>query len=159
MREGTDERHGRLLRHAGRLEGGHRGRDPQGLPQARAPVPPGQDDQRCNPHGEQNQGDKEAEKKFREIANAYEVLRDPKKRKAYDTRGQRGVEDMGFHGFGSAEDIFSAFGDIFGDFFGQRFHSQQARGGIVHVAVFGRQLDKLGEQIRLAVHLQVDGDD
>ncbi len=78
-------------------------------------------------HPDKNKGDKEAEQKFREIADAYEVLRDPKRRKTYDHRGRAGLEDMGFRGFGSAEDIFSAFGDIFGDSFGRRFYAKRAR--------------------------------
>jgi molecular chaperone DnaJ len=78
-------------------------------------------------HPDKNPGNKEAEAKFREIANAYEVLHDADKRAAYDSRGQEGLDDIGFHGFNSAEDIFSAFGDVFGDFFGQRFYGQQAR--------------------------------
>ncbi|MHC4252509.1 MAG: molecular chaperone DnaJ, partial [Planctomycetota bacterium] len=78
-------------------------------------------------HPDKNPGDKEAEKKFRDISNAYEVLHDPEKRKAYDQRGQAGLDAMGFEGFSSAEDIFSSFGDIFGDFFGKRFYGSQAR--------------------------------
>jgi len=73
-------------------------------------------------HPDKNPGDKKAETKFRDISNAYQVLHDPEKRKAYDQRGQAGLDAMGFEGFSSAEDIFSSFGDIFGDFFGKRFY-------------------------------------
>ena len=76
-------------------------------------------------HPDKNQGDKNAEQKFKEAANAYEVLRDPEKRKMYDSRGQAGLEDMGFHGFESNDDIFSNFGDIFGDLFGKRYHRER----------------------------------
>jgi len=72
-------------------------------------------------HPDRNKGNEEAEQRFKEIANAYEVLSDPKKRKAYDLRGMSGVEGMGFSGFRSTEDIFSAFGDIFGDIFRSPF--------------------------------------
>ncbi|MHC4202555.1 MAG: DnaJ domain-containing protein, partial [Planctomycetota bacterium] len=78
-------------------------------------------------HPDKNPGDKKAERKFQEVSNAYEVLHDPKKRSTYDRGGQAGLDDMGFKGFSSAEDIFSSFGDIFGDFFGKRFHGRQAR--------------------------------
>ena len=78
-------------------------------------------------HPDKNKGDKKAERKFRDIADAYEVLRDPEKRKTYDRRGRAGLEDMGFQGFSSAEDIFSAFGDVFGESFGRRFHAKRAR--------------------------------
>jgi len=78
-------------------------------------------------HPDKNPGDKEAEQKFKEAANAYKVLSDPEKRKMYDLRGQAGLEDMGFHGFESSSDIFSSFGDIFGDIFGKRFYRE--RGG------------------------------
>jgi molecular chaperone DnaJ len=82
-------------------------------------------------HPDKNKGDRKAERKFREIADAYEVLRDPERRKTYDRRGRAGLEDMGFRGFGSAEDIFSAFGDIFmdglGGSFGRRIYAKRAR--------------------------------
>ncbi len=76
-------------------------------------------------HPDKNPGDKEAERKFKEAANAYEVLSNPEKRKMYDLRGHSGLEDMGFHGFESSADIFSSFGDIFGDIFGKGFYSER----------------------------------
>jgi molecular chaperone DnaJ len=69
-------------------------------------------------HPDRNPGDKEAEEKFKEAAEAYEVLRDSEKRALYDQYGHAGLEGSGFSGFGGFEDIFSSFGDIFEDFFG-----------------------------------------
>ncbi|KHE91855.1 MAG: molecular chaperone DnaJ [Candidatus Scalindua rubra] len=71
-------------------------------------------------HPDKNPGDKTAEQRFKEAANAYGVLSDQKKREMYDSRGSAGLDDMGFHGFESSADIFSNFGDIFGDIFGKR---------------------------------------
>ena len=69
-------------------------------------------------HPDKNPDNKEAEEKFKEAAEAYEALRDPEKRKIYDQFGHEGLKGKGFGGFGGFEDIFSSFGDIFGDFFG-----------------------------------------
>jgi len=69
-------------------------------------------------HPDRNPGNTEAEEKFKEAAEAYEVLRDSQKRDLYDQFGHAGLEGTGFTGFGGFEDIFSAFGDIFEDFFG-----------------------------------------
>ena len=63
----------------------------------------------------------EAEKKFKEIKEAYEILSDPKKRAAYDQFGHAGVDSSmggGRGGFGGAENFSDIFGDVFGDIFG-----------------------------------------
>lgn len=71
-------------------------------------------------HPDRNPDNPEAEQKFKEAAEAYDVLRDPEKRARYDQFGFAGVQGgaAGAGGFGSAEDIFAHFGDIFGDIFG-----------------------------------------
>src|SRR6056297_1222664 len=106
-------------------------------------------------HPDKNPGDKEAERKFKEAAEAYEVLRDEQKRQRYDQFGHEGVKGGagGFSGGGmSFEDIFSQFGDIFGDMgfggFGGGFGGS-ARGG-------RRQRVNKGSNIRVKVKLTLE---
>ncbi len=63
--------------------------------------------------------DPETEDKFKEASEAYEVLSDPQKRQIYDAYGHQGLAGSGFQGFSGTDDIFSSFGSIFEDFFGE----------------------------------------
>ena len=87
-------------------------------------------------HPDRNPDDKGAESKFKEAAEAYEVLSDEQKRARYDQYGHAGMSNQGggghHGGFGNMEDIFSQFSDIFGGGFsgggGRRQQQQRGRG-------------------------------
>jgi molecular chaperone DnaJ len=84
-------------------------------------------------HPDSNPGDEDATERFKEAAEAYEVLSDKEKRSRYDRHGHQGVQGQ-THEFHSAEDVFEIFGDlfgggIFGDLFGGRRGGRRARRG------------------------------
>ncbi len=89
-------------------------------------------------HPDRNPGDKEAETRFKECAEAYEVLSDEQKRQVYDKYGHEGLRGRGGGGPGAAhdfsrmnaEDIFSMFNDIFDGFGGQRRGPGAQRRGV-----------------------------
>ncbi len=103
-------------------------------------------------HPDKNPGDKASEEKFKEAAEAYEVLSDDQKRQRYDQFGHAGVGGASGGGFGgqnmNMEDIFSHFGDIFGGHFGGfgGFGGSQRGGG---------QRVRRGSDLRVKVKLNL----
>lgn len=77
-------------------------------------------------HPDRNKGDKEAEEKFKEAAEAYAILSDSDKRAQYDQFGHS-LGGAGFQGFEGFEDSFRGFGDIFGDIFEDFFGTSSGR--------------------------------
>ncbi len=69
-------------------------------------------------HPDRNPGNAEAETKFKEASEAYEVLTDDRKRQIYDQFGHAGLQGQGYQGPQDMHDIFQSFGSIFEDFFG-----------------------------------------
>ena len=105
-------------------------------------------------HPDKNPGDKEAEEKFKEAAEAYDVLSDPQKRQRYDQFGHAGVGGAaGAGGFSNMEDIFSQFGDLFESWgmgsMGGHFSSFFGGGG-------GRQRVRRGSDLRVKVRLTLE---
>src|SRR6267378_4123129 len=90
-------------------------------------------------HPDVNSHDPDAEEKFKEAAEAYEVLSDDERRSVYDRYGHEGLRSSGFsphfEGFGSFADIFDAFfgGDPFGGGFGSAARGGAVQGGDVAV--------------------------
>ncbi|MCA9174406.1 MAG: molecular chaperone DnaJ [Planctomycetales bacterium] len=90
-------------------------------------------------HPDSNPDDEDATVRFKEAAEAYEVLSDPEKRALYDRHGHAGI-DGGAQQFHRAEDIFEAFGElfgdgIFGDIFGRGSRQRQHRGADIRCDV------------------------
>ncbi|HSG65124.1 MAG TPA: molecular chaperone DnaJ [Gammaproteobacteria bacterium] len=113
-------------------------------------------------HPDRNSDDKDAESKFKEAKEAYEVLTDKDKRSAYDQFGHAGVEagrGPGGAGFGGADAFSDIFGDVFGDIFGggRRARSQVFRGADLRYELeLALEQAVAGEAVNIDVPTQVE---
>lgn len=106
-------------------------------------------------HPDRNPGNKDAEDKFKEAAEAYEVLSDPNKRARYDQFGHAGMRGSGFEqGFGNVNDIFSHFSDIFGG--GSIFDEIFGQGGGRRHSGRHKQHGIQGNDLRITLRLTLE---
>lgn len=107
-------------------------------------------------HPDKNPGDKASEEKFKEAAEAYEVLSNPEKKAKYDRFGHAGVRGPGGGGGGGMDmdDIFQHFGDIFGGHFGGNFGGFEGFGGRGHTQR-GHRVNR-GSNLRIKVKLTLE---
>jgi molecular chaperone DnaJ len=107
-------------------------------------------------HPDRNPGDSEAEAKFKEAAEAYDVLMDPNKRARYDQFGHAGLRGGGFEsgGFNNVNDIFSHFGDIFGG--GSIFDEIFGQGGARRHSGRHKQPGIQGNDLKIQLRLTLE---
>jgi len=98
-------------------------------------------------HPDRGPDDPEAERKFKEAAEAYEVLGDPEKRSLYDRYGEAGLKGVRHGGFATVDEIFSMFSDVFAGFPGS--------GGLFGTRTRGRRYVRRGRSRRLRFELDL----